>query len=131
MNRLALRDATLRLPLFDRLLLVFDLIRSLIGLTGKPRSATRLSAEESRLLLAINQGLPEEVHTRYQALQEQRDRGELSKATHAELLALGDRVEELEAERLTYLVELAQLRGVSLGQLMADLGLPANAGAAQ
>jgi len=56
-------------------------------------------------------------------LQGQRDRGELSAADRAELLALGDRVEELKTKRLTYLVELAQLRRVSLGQLMADLGL--------
>jgi hypothetical protein len=125
MNRLTLRDATLRLPFFDRLLLLFDIARSLVGLAGKRRSAVMLSPEESRLLLAINRGLPEEVHARYQVLQEQRDRGELNSATHAELLALGDRVEALEAERLTNLVELAQLRRISLGQLMVDLGLPA------
>jgi hypothetical protein len=36
---------------------------------------------------------------------------------------MSNNIEEANAKRLHYLIELAQLRGVSLEQLMDDLGL--------
>ncbi len=47
----------------------------------------------------------------------------LSHAEHEELLSLTDDVEKWQAERVGYLVRLAELRGLSLTDLMDDLGI--------
>ncbi|MBV8883023.1 MAG: hypothetical protein JO235_03350 [Chroococcidiopsidaceae cyanobacterium CP_BM_RX_35] len=47
----------------------------------------------------------------------------LSKAEHAELMQLGDRIEQLDAERIEHLAALAKLRQRSLTEIMQDLGI--------
>jgi len=128
MNLQDLRSQAATWSVRDRLILIGELIRSLF-LSWSPRhNATKqqpviLSADESRLLLAINQAISVELQERYHYLLIQRDANALTSEEYSELITLGDRIENLEAERLGNLLQLAQLRQTSLDQLMIDLGL--------
>lgn len=87
------------------------------------RSAPSLSARETELLTRINQGLPEHLASRYQELMERRRMATLTPEEHRELLRLTDAAEALQAERARHLADLAQLRGISLSELVEELGL--------
>ena len=87
------------------------------------RKAAHLSEIESALLVRINQGLPAELRTRLSLLRDRREDGTMTDAEYEELTQLTDRAEELHAERMAALVELATLRGVSLSTLMNQLGI--------
>jgi len=87
------------------------------------RRAAHLSADESTLLIRLSQGLPEELRERLLALRAKREEGTITDAEYEELTQLIDRAEELHAERMAALVELAKLRGVSLPVLMDQLGI--------
>ncbi|MBI4671108.1 MAG: STAS/SEC14 domain-containing protein [Chloroflexi bacterium] len=87
------------------------------------RKAPSLSQRESELLLKINQGVPSDVHQRYTELIAKRQDETLTEDEYAELLQLTNQVEEIDAERIRYLAELASLRGVTLIALMESLGI--------
>jgi hypothetical protein len=87
------------------------------------RKATRLSAVESALLIRINQGLPSELRERIAVLRAKREDEVITDTEYEELTQLTDRAEELHADRMAALVELAKLRGVSLPVLMDQLGI--------
>ena len=87
------------------------------------RRAPNLSKDETALLQRINQGLPEVIQRRFQALKEKRDDAALTGAEYDELLVIIDQIEQHDVERLQALAELAQLRQVSVRQLMYQLGL--------
>lgn len=128
MNLQDLRSQAATWSVRDRLILIGELIRSLFLSWSSVRNATKkrsviLSADESRLLLAINQAISVELQERYHYLLMQRDANALTSEEYSELITLGDRIENLEAERLGNLLQLAQLRQISLDQLMIDLGL--------
>ena len=93
------------------------------------RKAPHLSASESTLLLRINQGLPPELRDRIAALRAKREDESITDAEHDELTRLADKAEELHAERMAALSELAKLRGIRLPVLMDQLGIhfPENA----
>jgi hypothetical protein len=84
-----------------------------------------LSAAETELLLQINQGVPADLHQKYQTLKKKRDEATLTGGEHEELLELSDRIEILAAERAGALVKLSQLRQAPLTQLMNELGIKA------
>jgi hypothetical protein len=83
-----------------------------------------LSPGEADLLQRINEGPPPETWQQYNALVAKRRSGTLTPDEHATLIALSNQVEEANARRIGYLVELARLRGTSLPALMDDLGIP-------
>jgi hypothetical protein len=87
------------------------------------RKAPNLSKDETELLLKINQGLPAEIQKRFDKLVAKRRAGTLTLEEHQELLDLIDRIEKTDTQRVQYMAELADLRGVSLRTLMEDLGL--------
>lgn len=87
------------------------------------RKANHLSAQESRLLARVNQGLSSRLRDRISALRAKRESDSISDAEYEELTKLTDQSEELHAERMTAMVELAKLRGVSLPALMEQLGI--------
>jgi hypothetical protein len=60
---------------------------------------------------------------RYKYLIRKHEYGTISDKKHAELLLLTEEEENIRVQRLTYLVELTQLRDIPLPQLMEDLGL--------
>lgn len=99
-----------------------QVLESLLALQAE-RNAPRLSAAESALLLRINQGLPDELRERITVLRGKREDEVITDAEYEELTQLTDRAEELHADRMAALVELAQLRGVSLPVLMNQLGI--------
>ncbi len=87
------------------------------------RIAPSLPKEEAQLLQKINQGLPPDVQQRYDELTAKRRAETLTPEEHQELLALIDRIEQADAERVQALTELAQLRNVTVTTLMAQLGI--------
>jgi DNA-binding ferritin-like protein (Dps family) len=94
-----------------------------VNLLLATRKMNRLPEREAELLEAINQGLPEKTQTRYDELQLKLHHEAISTAEHQELLSLIDVVEQASVDRLQYLIELAQLRQVSLDSLMNQLGI--------
>ncbi|NJL27925.1 MAG: STAS/SEC14 domain-containing protein [Thermoanaerobaculia bacterium] len=83
----------------------------------------RLSRTESSLLKKINQGVPEDLQARFDALVAKRQIGDLAAAEHDELLSLTEQLEALDAKRVGYLAELARYRRTSLPDLMTELGI--------
>jgi hypothetical protein len=87
------------------------------------RKANVLTTEETVLLSAINQGIPSELHDRYEILLERRDDETLTEAEYAELLDIGDQIEAFGVKRIEALAKLATIRQVPLPKLMDDLGI--------
>lgn len=87
------------------------------------RRAPHLSADESRLMRIVSQTLSESDLTRMRELQTLRDDEQLQSDGYVELAALIDHLEELHAERMRALGELANLRGVTLFEAMKQVGL--------
>lgn len=82
-----------------------------------------LPQRQCELLLKINQGVPEALQRRYDSLIRKRRHHKLTGAERRELLGLTQQVEQFDVERLERLSELAHIRGVSLPDLMQDLGI--------
>jgi hypothetical protein len=99
-----------------------QLVEQVLALRAR-HEASVLPAAESELLLKINQPVPDDLQRRYDELIARRDERALSPEERQELLRLTDQVELLEAERVKRLIELAQLRHVSLDDLMRSLGM--------
>ncbi len=87
------------------------------------RRAPSLPHDESALMLKINEGLPEETRARYYILIDKRDEETLTPAEYEELLRLTDEAEEWNVRWVEALTELAQLRQISLSDLMDNLGI--------
>lgn len=76
------------------------------------------------LLRKINQTvLSEQDMERYTHLQEKIEVENISDTEYQELLTLVDKEEKIRNKRFEYLLELAQLRNISLSELMNNLGL--------
>ena len=87
------------------------------------RNPSVLSEQETTLLLKINCALPEDVHQEFIALRDRRDAEIITPAENERLSTVSDRIEELAADRAIALVELANVRQVSLIKVMYDLGI--------
>lgn len=87
------------------------------------RKAPSLSQREAELLQQINDGLPATARQRYNVLNEKLLDETITSQEHQEFGDLVDQIEQADAERLQQLVELAQLRNVSLDTLMEQLGI--------
>jgi hypothetical protein len=87
------------------------------------RKAPILEPAETELLLEINQGIPMELHQRYQALRDKRDDETLTDKEHIEIIQLSNQIEMLGVKRLESLAKLADIRQIPLLQLMDDLGI--------
>ena len=78
---------------------------------------------EEDLLILIQRERQEQVRAEYDRLVKSRKAGTLTDAEYEKLIALTNQVEIAHAERMKYVVALAKLRGVSLEQIILDLGL--------
>ena len=79
---------------------------------------------ESDLLLRINRtGFPEAFWNRYRELVAKLSAGTLTLEEHREFSEYTDQTENKDAERLLYLVELSKQRGITVQELMTQLGL--------
>jgi hypothetical protein len=103
-------------PELDRFML------QVIALSARLKAGS-LPRDEATLLHRINSWIPSGLQEQYASLIEKRQAEQLTEDEHAELLALTDRVEQLQVERLKSMTELARLRQVSLDELMEELGL--------
>lgn len=89
--------------------------------------AHAVALSESTLLQKIGEGFPEVFWTRYRFLRGRLNQGEIPESERLEYLEMVDRVEQRNASRLGFISELAMLRGVSLTETIAALGLQPNA----
>ena len=87
------------------------------------RRAPHVCDEEAALLKRISQTLPEDLRTRLHALMTKRETEDLTEAEYSELASLTDRLEILHADRLEALVALARYRGMTLDEVIAQLGV--------
>ena len=87
------------------------------------QKARNLSKSESELLMKINQPVTAATSQRYAELISKRRAETLTSDEYAELLTVGERVEQLETQRMEALAELARLRKTTLTALMKNLGI--------
>ena len=88
------------------------------------KKTTDSNVRDTVLLDKITQTVLEKVkRERYQALIYGLEMETLSDAEHNELLKLVEQEERIRVKRLKFLIELAQLRNVTLPQLMKNLEL--------
>lgn len=85
--------------------------------------APSLSTKESELLIKINQDLPQELRHLYQILIDKRNQGTLTESEYQQLLESTEQVEKYQAQRLEYLTQLAQIRQISVTNLISQMGL--------
>lgn len=98
-------------------------VQAVNGLIVQKRTTDK-SYRERFLLRKINEtALGLEKMLRYQLLVQKLEAETITDAEYAEFMELADKEEKIRYERLTYLVELAQLRAITLPQLMENMGL--------
>ena len=87
----------------------------------KKKSISELS--ESELLQKINLDITEAEWATYRHLTDLRKAENITDSEYAQLIQLGEKIENANVVRLKYLVALSKIRNVSLDKVMADLGL--------
>lgn len=91
------------------------------------REASPLSKAEADLLQKINLGLSPEIWEQYHALIAKRRAETLTSQDQTRLIEISDQIEQANAHRIQYLIELASLRGTSLEAVMQELGIETSA----
>ena len=81
---------------------------------------------EDELLQRVQLNVKPRELDEYYRLVELRKAEQMTEEEYERLLELTNRIEIAHAERMKYVVALAKLRGVSLEQIMLDLGLQKN-----
>jgi predicted nucleic acid-binding Zn ribbon protein len=87
------------------------------------RKNSSLPAPEIELLQKINQALPEELQQQYNDLSAKLRSQAITPNEHQDLLKLIDIVEQADCDRLQHLLQLSQLRNISLTELMQQLDI--------
>ncbi len=81
---------------------------------------------EAQLIQQINIGLSPPDWQQYHTLIAKRQAEILTQIEHQQLIAISDRLEKLNVQRIQALIQLANLRQQSLPELMQSLGISAN-----
>ena len=97
-----------------------DFVSQVIQIQAQ-RKVPTLTAEESELLLQINQGLSPNIWQQYEELKQKRRMETLTEAEHQTLIEISNQIEEANASRIESLAMLAAIRNISLDVLMANL----------
>ena len=97
------------------------LLKQAASVAPSKESPKQLS--ETELLKKVNLDISEAEWANYRHLIGLRRAERLTEQEHEALIALGDKIENAHAKRMEYLWTLAQLRGVTLDKIMADLGI--------
>jgi hypothetical protein len=87
------------------------------------RKTSDKQKEEAILLQKINKSLPIEQMTRFRALNDKLSDDNITEQEYAELGVLVEKIEKLNVTRLKHLTALAQLRHVTVRELMLQLGI--------
>jgi hypothetical protein len=99
-----------------------SLLQKVVYLRARRKTAV-LPEDEAQLLLRINQGIPADLLAQYQLLLQNRDAETLTDSEHDRLIQFSTQIEQIGSQRLEALAHLAQLRQVSLLDLMETLGI--------
>jgi hypothetical protein len=87
------------------------------------RNAEHLPQRETELLMKINKAIPIALQKRYEQLLRKNSEETITPDEYKELRKTIDKIENKNAQRLEYLIELAHLRNLSLDALMNQLNL--------
>ncbi len=87
------------------------------------RKANVLPLKEAQLLHKINQGVDPELRAQYQTLRAKKEAETLTDTEYKTLIQLSNTIEQFGVQRLEALANLAQLRQVSLSELMETLDI--------
>ena len=99
------------------------LARELDAIITRKKTA-QIGQRESQLVQLINHTiLTTDQRQKYGLLMDKLEQESITEEERQEFLELVAEDEQLRNDRVKYLVELAQLRNISLTKLMADLGL--------
>lgn len=98
-------------------------VRELNALITRRKESNK-EYRDRALLSKINQAiLPKDKTERYISLHLKLEAETISESEYQEFMDLVAQEEELRNERVKYMIELSQLRGVTLPQVMSSLGL--------
>jgi hypothetical protein len=98
-------------------------VQELNALITRKKTNNKTYRERS-LLTKINQTvLPKNKIERYISLHHKLESETLTESEHSEFMDLVAQDEEQRNQRIKYMIELAQLRNITLSQLMQTLGL--------
>lgn len=89
----------------------------------KRREIFNKSKTEALLLQKINKSLSIEQIERFRTLYQKQKGNTLTEQEYSELVSLLDKIEKLNLSRLKHLTALAQLRHISVRELMTQLGI--------
>ena len=87
------------------------------------KKAPHLSKRETELFMEINKGFEQEFQDRYDLLKEKLENETMNLLENEEFIGMTEIVEARNVTRLQSIVELAQLRKVTVPELMNQLGL--------
>lgn len=99
-----------------------DFIENIILLRHQ-RSIPDKQKKEAFLLQKINKSLSIKQIERFRALNEKLSDNDINEEEYAELGVLVEKIEKLNVIRLKYLISLAQLRNVTVLEVMNQLGI--------
>ena len=97
-------------------------VNQVLTFQAKKRT-NNLPDAELRLLNRIYRRFSTEKLARLKRLREKLETQDLEETGYRDLAALSDSLEEFHARRMKNLVELAQLRGLSLEETLAQIGI--------
>jgi hypothetical protein len=85
------------------------------------RKVKSLSERETELLKAINESIPTKLQVSYESLMLKLNNESISDDEHKDLLKLVAKMEAKKGKKVEYMMELAQLRKISLKELVQQL----------
>lgn len=97
-----------------------ELLKSLALRINQVNQLLPENSEEVSLLEIIKHKLTEDQQRRFDYLQEQNEEGNLTESEHFELVNFIEKIENQDLERIEALIKLAQIRQVSLGELLTQ-----------
>lgn len=100
---------------------LLTLIKSFLINAEKKKNTPKFSAEESALILKINEELPIAIQVSYQELLQKSVKNTLSASEQVELLKITPIVEAKNVERLKYLYQLSLLWNTTVDDVMNRL----------
>lgn len=97
-----------------------ELLQSLRLKVNQVNKSFQHNYEEEELFAVIQRKLTEDQQQRFDYLQEQNEEGNLTEIEHCELINLVEKLENQDLERTEALIKLAQIRHVSLNQILQE-----------
>lgn len=100
-----------------------DKIISQAILLRAKKNAPSVSKEESYLLKKINKGFTVEEQNRFELLSNKLQNEDMSELERQEFLTLTNKIEKLDAKRLSLIGKLAEIRKQTFDETIKELGI--------